>query len=159
MWVHYLGRLMQQSEQQETELGSGWQRLAGPSTGSSPMYLRPRGLPDHQAAHPPSGRAAHPHGRGCSERRGHTQWRRIDAFYAATSSAPRAGELISNEQLYELAQIRPIKDMVRQHTLRLLGHLDRMAEGAMALRIGTSSGRSPRDRVGGGSHWPQLAWN
>ncbi len=55
----------------------------------------------------------------------------------AVAACPRPAQraVISNEQPYDLAQMRPISEMVRQHALRWLGRLGRMAEGTMAQQL------------------------
>jgi hypothetical protein len=52
---------------------------------------------------------------------------------AATPTGPNQ-EQIGNGRIYEFAQMRPTSEMVRQHALRWLGYLGRMAG---PRRIGT----------------------
>ncbi len=48
--------------------------------------------------------------------------------------------------------MRPISEMVRQHALRRLGHLGRMAEGTMAQKLLFASAPAGQfKRVAGGS--------
>lgn len=164
----YLGCLMHQSVQQETELGRRLAEAGRAFHRLKPNVFKAKGVSQTTRLRIYQACVLSILMYGAAETWAltHTQWRRVDAFHTdclryltRTQHRGPNQELISNEQLYELAQMRPISEMVRQHALRWLGHLGRMAEGTMAQQLLFASAPAGQlKRVAGGSGL-HLTWN